>query len=183
MKLKVLTALAGGAVALAVSTSGVSAAQTGAELTAAVQKTLATCYQTVQTCKEFGNKASGMLVFPEVTKAAVGVGGEYGEGALVIDGKPVGFYSTTAASLGLQLGAEQRSQIIMFMTDQALKEFQTSDGWEVGGKASVTVIDTGKSGKIDSTSLTDPIVGYIFGEKGLMADLSFEGQKISKIQR
>jgi lipid-binding SYLF domain-containing protein len=183
MKLKVLTALVGGAVALAVSTSGVSAAQTGAELSAAVQKTIATCYQTVETCKDFGNKSRGMLVFPEVTKAAIGVGGEYGEGALVIGGKPVGFYSTTAASLGLQLGAERRSQIIMFMTDEALKKFQASDGWEVGGTAGVTVIDTGKSGKIDTKSLTDPIVGYIFGEKGLMADLSFEGQKISKIQR
>lgn len=183
MKFKVLTALAGGAVALAVSTTGASAAQTAAELSAAVQKTIAACYQTVQTCKEFGNKASGMLVFPEVTKAAIGVGGEYGEGALVIDGKTVGFYSTTAASLGLQLGAEQRSQIIMFMTDEVLKKFRASDGWEIGGKAGVTVIDTGMGGKIDTKSFNDPVVGYIFGEKGLMADLSFEGQKISKIQR
>ena len=183
MKSRVLTGLTGAAIALALSTSGASAAQTAAELSAAVQKTISACYQTVTTCKEFGNKASGMLVFPEVTKAAVGVGGEYGEGALVIHGKTAGFYSTTAASLGLQLGAEQRSQIIMFMTDEALKKFQASDGWEIGGKAGVTVIDTGKSGKIDTKSLTDPVVGYIFGEKGLMADLSFEGQKISKIQR
>lgn len=183
MKRQVMTALAGGAIALAVSASDVSAAQTAAELSAAVQKTIADCYQTVQTCKEFGNKASGMLVFPEVTKAAIGVGGEYGEGALVVGGKPAGFYSTSAASIGLQLGAEQRSQIIMFMNDQALKKFQASDGWEIGGKAGVTVIDTGMSGKIDTTSFNEPVVGYIFGEKGLMADLSFEGQKISKIQR
>lgn len=183
MKRGLMTALAGGAIALAVSATGVSAAQTGAELSAAVQKTIEACYQTVDTCKEFGNKASGMLVFPEVTKAAIGVGGEYGEGALVIGGKPVGFYSTTAASIGLQLGAEQRSQIIMFMNDETLKTFQASDGWEVGGKAGVTVIDTGMAGKVTTKSLTDPVVGYIFGEKGLMADLSFEGQKISKIQR
>jgi lipid-binding SYLF domain-containing protein len=183
MKRQVMTALAGGAIALAVSASDVSAAQTAAELSAAVQKTIASCYQTVQTCKEIGNKARGMLVFPEVTKAAIGVGGEYGEGALVVGGKPAGFYSTSAASIGLQLGAEQRSQIIMFMTDEALKKFQTSDGWEIGGKAGVTVIDTGMSGKIDTTSFNEPVVGYIFGEKGLMADLSFEGQKISKIQR
>ena len=183
MKRQVMTALAGGVIALAVSASDVSAAQTAAELSAAVQKTIANCYQTVQTCKEFGNKASGMLVFPEVTKAAIGVGGEYGEGALLVGGKPAGFYSTSAASIGLQLGAEQRSQIIMFMTDEALKKFQTSDGWEIGGKAGVTVIDTGMSGKIDTTSFNEPVVGYIFGEKGLMADLSFEGQKISKIQR
>lgn len=183
MKRQMMTALAGGVIALAVSASNVSAAQTAAELSAAVQKTIADCYQTVQTCKEFGNKASGMLVFPEVTKAAIGVGGEYGEGALVVGGKPAGFYSTSAASIGLQLGAEQRSQIIMFMTDEALKKFQASDGWEIGGKAGVTVIDTGMSGKIDTTSFNEPVVGYIFGEKGLMADLSFEGQKISKIQR
>jgi lipid-binding SYLF domain-containing protein len=183
MKFKVLTGPAGAAVALGLSTSAVWAAPTAAELNAAVQKTISACYQTVETCREFGGKASGMLVFPEVTKAAIGVGGEYGEGALVIGGKPVGFYSTSAASLGLQLGAEQRSQVIMFMSDEALKKFQASDGWEIGGKAGVTVIDTGKSGKIDTKSLTDPVVGYIFGEKGLMADLSFEGQKISKIQR
>lgn len=185
MKRQVTMALAGGAIALALSTNtvSVSAAETAAELTAAVQKTIASCFQTVQTCKEFGNKASGMLVFPEVTKAAVGIGGEYGEGALVVGGKPTGFYSTTAASIGLQLGAERRSQIIMFMTDEALQKFQASDGWEVGGKAGVTVIDTGMSGKIDTTSFDEPVVGYIFGEKGLMADLSFEGQKISKIQR
>ncbi|MCU0893109.1 MAG: YSC84-related protein [Rhodospirillales bacterium] len=183
MKRQVMTALAGGAIALAVSATTVSAAQTAAELTAAVQQTIASCYQTVETCNEFGNKASGMLVFPEVTKAAVGIGGEYGEGALVIGGKPAGFYSATAASIGLQLGAERRSQIIMFMTDEALKKFQASDGWEIGGKAGVTVIDTGMSGKIDTKSFNDPVVGYIFGEKGLMADLSFEGQKISKIQR
>lgn len=183
MKSKVLTILTGGALALAVSTSGASAAPTAAELSAAVQKTIATCYQTVETCKEFGTKARGMLVFPEVTKAAVGVGGEYGEGGLVTGGKTVGFYSTSAASLGLQLGAEQRSQIIMFMTDEALRKFQASDGWEIGGNAGVAVIDTGKSGKVDMKALNDPIVGFIFGEKGLMADLSFEGQKISKIQR
>ena len=122
MAWKKLTAIAGAAVALAISTSGTMAAQTGAELTAAVQKTLATCYETVKTCKEFGNKASGILVFPEVTKAAIGVGGEYGEGALVIHGKPVAFYSTTAASIGLQIGAEQRSQVIMFLTDECTEE-------------------------------------------------------------
>lgn len=183
MKLKTLTAVAGAALALAMSTSGAMAAQTGSELAAAVQKALATCYDTVKTCKEFGNEASGILVFPEVTKAAVGVGGEYGEGALVIDGKPVAFYSTTAASIGLQLGAEQRSQVIMFLTDEALNKFQNSDGWEVGGNAGITVIDTSKAGSLDAKSMTDPVVGYIFGAKGLMADLSFEGQKISKIDR
>jgi lipid-binding SYLF domain-containing protein len=176
-------AVAGAAVVATLVAPGAMAAKTGGELAAAVQKTLATCFEQVETCKDFGNEASGILVFPEVTKAAVGVGGEYGEGALVIDGEPVAFYSTTAASIGLQLGAEQRSQVIMFLTDEALKNFQNSDGWEVGGNAGITVIDTSKAGSLDTKSMTDPVVGYIFGAKGLMADLSFEGQKISKIDR
>lgn len=183
MASKAHAAVAGVAAALALWTSTALAAKSGSELAAAVQKTLATCYEKVDTCKEFGNEASGILVFPEVTKAAVGIGGEYGEGALVVDGKPVAFYSTTAASIGLQLGAEQRSQVIMFLTDEALNKFQTSDGWEVGGNAGITVIDTSKAGSIDAKTMTDPVVGYIFGAKGLMADLSFEGQKISKIDR
>lgn len=180
---KTFTALVGAAAVTALTISAATAAQSSSELAAAVQKTLATCYAQVKTCKEFGNEASGILVFPEVTKAAVGIGGEYGEGALVVGGKPVGYYSTTAASIGLQLGAEQRSQVIMFLTDEALKKFQNSDGWEVGGNAAVTVIDTSKAGAIDTKTMTDPVVGYIFGAKGLMADLSFEGQKISKIDR
>ncbi len=183
MSVKVCFGVAAVSLALAVSTPGAKAKETAAELSAAAKSTLAKCYSDVVTCKEMGNKASGMLVFPEVTKAAVGVGGEYGEGVLMMHGKPVTFYSTTAASLGLQIGAEKKSEVIMFMSNEALEKFQASDGWEVGGNAAVAVIDTGKSGSVDIKSITDPVVGYIFGEKGLMADLSFEGQKITKIER
>lgn len=183
MSLKLSSGLAAMALVLGVGTSGANAKETGAELAAAAKATVARCYSEVKSCKDFGDKASGMLVFPEVTKAAVGVGVETGDGALMIHGKPVAFYNTSAASLGLQIGAQQRSQVIMFMSPDALEKFQASDGWEVGGNAAVTVIDTGKSGSVDTTSLTDPVVGYIFGEKGLMADLSFEGQKITKIER
>ena len=94
-------------------------------------------------------KAQGMLVFPEVTKAAVGVGGSYGEGALIVGDKTAGYYSTTSASVGLQLGAQKSAQIIMFMTAEALDKFRNSSGWEAGANAQVTMIDEGKAADIE----------------------------------
>ena len=90
-----------------------------------------------------------MLVFPEVTKAAVGVGGSYGEGALIVGDKKAGYYSATSASIGLQLGAQTSAQIIMFMTAEALDKFRNSSGWEAGANAQVAMIDEGKAADID----------------------------------
>lgn len=100
---------------------------------------------------------------------------------MLVDGKTEGYYSTKSLSLGLSLGAESRSEVIMFLTPASLAEFRASDGWEVGGKASIVAIDVAKSGSVDTETIKDPVVGFIFGEKGLMADVSFEGAKIEKI--
>jgi lipid-binding SYLF domain-containing protein len=137
------------------------------------------CYGKVAGCKSAAAKAKGMLVFPEVTKAGLGVGGSYGVGALKVGGKTVGYYSTTSASLGLQAGAEKHSEVIMFLTDAALSEFRSSSGWQAGGDASVTVIDEGNSKNIDTLTDKDPVVAFLYGEKGLMGALSLEGAKIS----
>src|SRR4029450_7610271 len=103
------------------------------------------CAAQIPACKTAAEKAQGMLVFPEVTKAAVGVGGSYGEGALIVGGKNAGYYSATSASIGLQLGAQTSAQIIMFMTAEALDKFRNSSGWEAGANAQVTMIDEGKA--------------------------------------
>jgi lipid-binding SYLF domain-containing protein len=124
-----------------------------------------------------------MLVFPRVTKGAIGVGGSYGEGALIVDDKPAGYYSTAAASIGLQLGGERYSQIIMFMTPEALESFRNSSGWEVGANAKVTMIDQGKAADINAIIAADPVVAFVFGQQGLMGDLSVEGAKITKLDR
>ena len=129
------------------------------------------------------DKAKGILVFPGVFKAAAGVGGEYGEGALRIHGKTVDYYSTAAASLGLQLGGGKKSIIIAFMTDEALKNFINSHGWKIGADASAAVITLGTGTQMSSAVANKPIVAFVLDEKGLMFDLSLNGAKVTKIKR
>jgi lipid-binding SYLF domain-containing protein len=118
-----------------------------------------------------------------VTKAAVGVGGSYGEGALIVGDKKAGYYSATSASIGLQLGAQTSAQIIMFMTAEALDKFRNSSGWEAGANAQVTMIDEGKAADIGVIVAESPVIAFVFGQKGLMGDLSVEGSKITKLER
>lgn len=129
------------------------------------------------------NRAEGVLVFPSVKKAGIGIGGEYGEGALLIRGQTVDYYSTAAASIGFQLGAQARTQVLVFLEKSALDKFRASDGWEIGADASVAVVTVGTGGSIDTTSLNQPIVAFVFNNKGLMYNLSLEGSKVSKIKR
>ena len=126
-------------------------------------------------------KANGVLVFPSIKKAGIGIGGEYGQGALRVGGRTVGYYSTAAASIGFQLGAQARTQIIVFLDPKALEKFRASDGWEIGVDASVAVITLGAGGAVDSTTIDKPIVAFILDNKGLMYNLSLEGSKISRI--
>ena len=129
------------------------------------------------------DKAKGLLIFPGVFKAAIGIGGEYGEGALRIRGKKAGYYSTAAASIGFQWGGEKKSIVIAFMTDEALNNFKKTDGWKVGADASVAVITVGAGTQVSSAISNKPIVAFVFGTKGLMYDLSINGAKVTKIER
>jgi lipid-binding SYLF domain-containing protein len=127
--------------------------------------------------------AAGTLVFPRVTKGGAGVAGEYGEGALRIRGKTVGYYSLSSASIGLTLGAAKRSELIVFTTPASLRAFTSSKGWSVGADTGVAVISSGGGGNYDTDTLSKPVMGFAFAEKGLIGDLSLEGSKINKIER
>jgi lipid-binding SYLF domain-containing protein len=140
-------------------------------------------YRHVDGAHELVRKARGVLVFPTVIKAGIGVGGEYGEGALRIRGRTVAYFNVLSASVGFQLGAQARSVIILFMTNDALDHFRSTHGWKVGVDGSVAVITVGVGGSIDSNRITTPIVGFIFDGKGLMYNLTLEGSKISQIYR
>ncbi|MDX8404325.1 MAG: YSC84-related protein [Mariprofundaceae bacterium] len=153
------------------------------EIDASVTTALATFYDEVKSGKALLKKANGVLIFPNVYKAGFVVGGEYGEGALQIKGKTVTYYSTTAASIGFQLGAQVKSQIILFMTKKALKQFRNSDGWKAGVDGSVAVATVGAGGEIDTATAKEPVIGFIFSNKGLMYNLTFEGAKISKLDK
>jgi lipid-binding SYLF domain-containing protein len=128
-------------------------------------------------------KARGILVFPKVYKAGIGLGGEYGEGALRINGRTVDYYSTAAASIGFQLGAQKKTIIIVFNDGDALKNFRNASGWKVGVDASIAVIAVGAGGAIDTANTNKPIIAFILDQKGLMYNLTLEGAKITKIVR
>ena len=153
------------------------------EIDADVKASLVEFYEKSQAGKALAEKASGMLVFPKVIKAGFGVGGEYGEGALLVNGNTVEYYSTAAASIGFQLGAQQKSQVILFMNDDVLKKFRDSDGWEAGVDGSVAIAEIGAGGELSSNTAQEPIIGFIFSNKGLMYNLTLEGSKMTKIVR
>jgi lipid-binding SYLF domain-containing protein len=128
----------------------------------------------------FLSQSAGYLVFPRVIKIGIGVGGETGEGALRVGGVTDGYYRTSSGSIGFQLGAQAKSIVIAFMTKEALNKFRDSDGWKIGLDGSVALIDLGAGKTIDSHNIKDPVVGFIFGSKGLMYNLTLEGSKIHR---
>lgn len=127
-------------------------------------------------------QAKGVLVFPNVYKAGFGVGGELGKGALRVNDQTVGYYNTTAASFGFQMGAQARMIVYMFMTDKALSDFRNSSNWSVGGNANVTLVKVGANGQIDAATVQQPVIAFVYGNTGLMYDLSLQGSKITKTE-
>jgi len=168
---------------LVVVSSDPASAKSADEIDAETNQALDILYAQSSAAKELGAKALGILVFPSITKGGLIVGGEYGEGALRANGKTQGYYSSASGSIGLQIGISSRSLVIMFMTDDALKDFTSADGWEAGVDADVTVVDTGATGSLDTTTAQSPVIGFNFGEGGLMAGVSVEGTKVTKLDR
>jgi lipid-binding SYLF domain-containing protein len=160
-----------------------SFADTKPELDVGVHETLKAFDALSPQNRQLRHTAAGTLVFPRVTKAGAGIAGEYGEGALRIGGKTVGYYSVSSASVGLTLGAAQRSEVIVFTTPDALSQFTASKGWSVGADTGVAVNHSGGGGNYDTETLKKPVVSFVFAEKGLIGDLSLEGSKIDKIDR
>ena len=163
--------------------SAAASAASKEEIDAKVQEAIENFYKHTSAGKGLAQKASGMLVFPEVIKAGVGIGGEYGEGALVVKGKPIAYYNTASASIGFQLGAQIKSQVILFMNPKALEAFRKSKGWKAGVDGSVALATLGAGGEIDTNTIKEPIIGFIFSNKGLMYNLTFEGSKITRLER
>jgi lipid-binding SYLF domain-containing protein len=158
-------------------------AGTSDEIDANIEVTLDRFYDEVSAGKKMVKDAKGVLVFPNVYKGGIGVGGEYGEGALLINGKSADYYSTAAASIGFQLGVQKKSIVILFMEDGALKQFRASDGWKAGVDASIAVVTVGAGGEMDTTKYKEPILGFIIGQKGLMYNLTLEGAKFTKLKK
>jgi lipid-binding SYLF domain-containing protein len=160
-----------------------SEAASASEIDANVDATLRSFESQIQGARELAVKAAGILVFPSVVKAGIGLGGDYGEGLLIIRGRPGGYYNLVSVSFGLQLGVQARSVIIMFMTEEALASFERTYGWKAGVDGSIAIATLGAGGSIDTENLTSPVIGFILDPTGLMYNLSLEGSKISRISR
>ncbi|HUK01241.1 MAG TPA: YSC84-related protein [Steroidobacteraceae bacterium] len=162
--------------------SAIAVGATPAAIQSNVDGAMTQFYSQGNNHRALAEKASAILVFPKVTKAGAGVGGEYGEGALQVHGKTVGYYKVRGASVGATLGAEQRSEVILFMTENAKEKFLSGGDWTIGADTNVAFVK-GAGAQLNNETLSKPVLAYVFNEKGLMADASLEGAKVSKLAK
>jgi lipid-binding SYLF domain-containing protein len=137
---------------------------------------------TVPAAKSLSKDAVAVLVFPKITKAGLVVGGQYGDGVLFKAGKTAGFYNTSGASYGLQAGAQQYGYALFMMNDKALSALNSNDGFEVGVGPSIVVVDQGMGKTLTTTTAKDDVYAFIFSQKGLMAGLGLQGNKITRLK-
>ncbi|PWE33158.1 twin-arginine translocation pathway signal [Maritimibacter sp. 55A14] len=155
----------------------------GEIIDARVRNALNFMYTEIPGTQELRDKSSGMLVMPRITKAGFGIGGAYGEGALLVDGVTVDYYSTAQASFGLQIGAQQFAHTLFFMTPAALADFRGSDGWAVGGDVEYAVPDQGGNIGVETTTSLSPVIAVVYGQSGLIIGATLKGNKYTRIIR
>lgn len=158
-------------------------AATAAELNANGKAALDRLYAQSDRARRYGRDARAILVFPKIIKAGFMIGGQGGEGVLLVRGQPAGYYKIGAASFGLQAGGQSFSYALFLMNDAALTYLRKSDGWAIGSGPSVVVVDKGAAMSTTSTTLAKDVYAFPFGQKGLMAGLGLEGSKITPIRR
>jgi lipid-binding SYLF domain-containing protein len=160
-----------------------SHAETAREIEVSVDVALERFTREVKGGEEFLKAAKGVLILPGVFKAGFIFGGEYGEGALRVKGKTVDYYNIIAGSWGIQIGAQKKDVILVFMTNEALSAFRKSSGWKAGVDGSVAIVNVGVGDSIDTTKIKEPIVGFVFGQKGLMVNATIEGSKFTRLDK
>ncbi len=166
-----------------VAFTGITTAASKEEIDIGVKGSVEKFQEEVTGGKEFLEKAEGILVFPDVVKAGFGIGGEVGDGALLIKGETVDYYNTAAASIGFQFGLQFKTVVLVFLKKDALDKFRNSSGWEVGVDGSVALIELGAGIDVNTINIVEPIVGFVFSNKGLMYNLTLEGSKITKLDK
>ncbi len=173
------------AVLLAVTLAGSNYAMAASaeEIDRNAGKALQKLYEQSPSAKALGEKAKAILVFPSITKGGFIVGGQYGEGALMKQGKIMGYYNTVALSYGLQAGIQKYGYVLFFMTDSAEAYLNKSDGWELGVGPSIVVVDVGKAAALSTTTAKSDVYAFFFDQKGLMAGIGLQGTKITKLSK
>jgi len=176
-----IAVIGGGTLLSAVLAPGRALAATGGQIAADAARALRRLYAAQPKTRALGQRAKAILVFPQIVKAGLIIGGQGGDGALLENGRARGFYNIAAASFGLQIGAQTFSYALFFMNDSALQYLESSDGWAIGTGPSVVVVDKGAAASLTSTTLSHDVYAVPFGQKGLMAGVEIEGSKITHI--
>tara|TARA_B100000686_G_scaffold4330_1_gene4358 strand:+ start:606 stop:1217 length:612 start_codon:yes stop_codon:yes gene_type:complete len=166
---------------ISINYSDNSYARSSNEIDASIDNALERFIEEIQGSQGYLDGAKGVLVIPRMIKAGVVLGMEYGEGALIVDGIKMQYYRAFSTSLGLQLGVGSKDLVILFFDDDAMDDFIYSSGWQAGVDGAIALFTMGLGGSIDTTESQDPIVGFVFGHKGIIAGVSFEGTKFTKI--
>ena len=175
--------LASAAAIALVTFGGMANAATAEDLGADAAQTLQTLYKTNPVAESIGKKAKGILVFPKITKAGLVFGGAYGEGVLIKGAAVSGYYNSVSASWGWQAGAESYGYVVFLMNDKALSYLNASKGWELGVEPSMVLVNEGVAKNLSTSTLKGNAYAFILDQQGLMASLSIEGTKISRIKR
>jgi lipid-binding SYLF domain-containing protein len=160
-----------------------ASAATAEDLDKDSRQALQTLYKVEPIAETLSRTAKAILVFPNIVKAGLVFGGSYGEGELIEGSKSVEYYNSVAGSWGLQIGAQSYGYALFLMTDDAVNYLKNSKGWELGVGPTVVVVDEGVAKNLSSTSLKAEAYAFIFSQQGLMAGVSIEGTKISRIDR
>jgi len=160
-----------------------SYAATANEIDAGVNASLDRFVKEVKGAQEFLDAAKGVLIMPGVIQGGLVIGAEYGEGALRIGGKTVAYYNVVSGSFGYQIGAQKKDIILVFMDDAVLEKFRNSENWRAGVDAKVTVVNVGADESLSTLKFQQPVVGFVFDQKGLMAGATIEGTKVSKLKK
>ncbi len=159
------------------------AAATAEDLDKGAADALQMLYRTNPLAQDLSKQARAILVFPNIVKAGLVFGGSYGEGVLRQGGRAVDYYNTASASWGLQAGAQSYGYALFLMNDRAVDYLKTSKGWEIGVGPTVVIVNEGVAKNLSTTTAKDDVYGFIFDQKGLMAGISLEGSKITRIER
>ena len=178
-----LTLVFAAASIVSMSVMNQASAATAVDLDKDSRQALQTLYKTQPVAETLSRTAKAVLVFPNIIKAGLVFGGSYGEGELIEGSKVVDYYNSVTGSWGLQAGAQSYGYAVFLMTDKAIQYVKDTKGWEIGVGPTVVVVDEGVAKNLSTSSLKDDAYAFIFSQQGLMAGVSIEGTKISKINR
>ncbi len=177
------TLVAAGTWGLLAATPTLALAASATELEMDAARTLGTLYRHNPVAEAIGRQAKAILVFPKIVKAGLIVGGSYGEGVMLQGGQVVGYYSSASASWGWQAGAQSYAYVLFLMNDNALRHLDQSKGWELGVGPSIVLVNEGMAQSLSTTTLKEDAYAFVTDQQGLMASLSIEGTKITRLRK